>query len=59
MVASCWEVQVSTTRKPGRPTLPPGEKLEVVPVRLSPAQKAKLQRIGVQRLRHWLDRVKE
>ena len=43
----------------GRPTLPPGEKLEVVPVRLSPAQKAKLQRIGVQRLRDWLDRVRE
>jgi len=46
-------------RKPGRPALPPGEKLVVVPVRLTEAQKAKLQRIGPQRLRDWLDRVKE
>jgi hypothetical protein len=46
-------------RKPGRPALPPGEKLIVVPVRLSPAQRDKLQRIGVQRLREWLDRVRE
>lgn len=46
-------------RKPGRPALPPGEKLVVAPVRLTEAQKAKLQRIGVQRLRDWLDRVRE
>lgn len=46
-------------RKPGRPALPPGEKLVVVPVRLTEAQKAKLQRIGVQRLRDWLDRARE
>ena len=46
-------------RKPGRPALPPGAKLVVVPVRLIKAQKAKLQRIGVQRLRDWLDRCKE
>lgn len=46
-------------RKPGRPALPPGEKLVVVPVRLTPAQRDKLQRIGPQRLRDWLDRVKE
>ena len=46
-------------RKPGRPALPPGEKMVVVPVRLTQAQKAKLQRIGVQRLREWLDRVRE
>lgn len=46
-------------RKPGRPTLPPGEKLVVVPVRLTQAQKEKLRRIGVQRLRDWLDRAKE
>ena len=31
----------------------------VVPVRLTEAQKAKLQRIGVQRLRDWLDKAKE
>lgn len=46
-------------RKPGRPALPPGKKLVVMPVRLTEAQKAKLQRIGVQRLRDWLDRVRE
>lgn len=46
-------------KKQGRPALPPGEKLAVVPVRLTAQQKAKLQRIGVQRLREWLDRVKE
>ena len=46
-------------RKPGRQALPPGEKLVVVPVRLTEAQKAKLQRIGVQRLCEWLDRVRE
>ncbi len=46
-------------RKPGRPALPPGEKLVVVPVRLTEVQKAKLQRIGVQRLREWLDRVRD
>lgn len=33
--------------------------LVVVPVRLTETQKAKLQRIGVQRLRDWLDRCKE
>ena len=38
-------------KQPGRPALPPGEKLVVVPVRLTEAQKAKLQRIGVQRPR--------
>ena len=45
--------------KGGRPALPPSEKLVVVPVRLTEAQKAKLQRIGVQRLRDWLDKAKE
>jgi hypothetical protein len=43
----------------GRPALPPEEKLRPVPVRLNDAQKAKLQRIGHQRLRDWIDRVKE
>ena len=47
------------TNKGGRPALPPGAKLVVVPVRLTEAQKAKLQRIGVQRLREWLERVRE
>jgi hypothetical protein len=46
-------------RKPGRPALPPGDKLVLVPVRLTEKQKAKLQRIGVQRLRDWLDKAKE
>ena len=35
------------------------KKLTPVPVRLTPAQRAKRQRIGPQRLRDWLDRVKE
>ncbi len=39
--------------------MPPGQKLVVVPVRLTEAQKAKLQRIGVKRLRDWLDRARE
>lgn len=46
-------------RKLGRPALPPADKLVVVPVRLTRVQKDKLQRIGVQRLRDWLDRTKE
>ena len=50
---------MTEARKLGRPALPPGEKLVVVPVRLTEAQRAKLQRIGVQRLRDWLDRTKE
>lgn len=45
--------------KGGRPALPPEQKLVVVPVRLTEAQKAKLRRIGVQRLRDWLDRAHE
>ncbi len=46
-------------KKTGRPAKAPGEKLYPVPVRLTEAQKAKLQRIGVQRLRDWLDRARE
>lgn len=46
-------------RKTGRPALPPGEKMVVVPVRLTPTQREKLKRIGVQRLRDWLDRARE
>ena len=46
-------------KKTGRPALPPGKKLKPVPVRLNDAQKAKLARIGHQRLRDWIDRVKE
>ena len=48
-----------SNRKPGRPALPLDEKLVVVPVRLTVEQKAKLRDIGVQRLREWLDRVRE
>lgn len=46
-------------KKTGRPGLPPAEKLKPVPIRLNDAQKAKAARIGHQRLREWLDRVKE
>lgn len=45
--------------KTGRPAKAPGEKMIPVPVRLTPAQRDKLQRIGVQRLRDWLDRARE
>lgn len=50
---------MTDARKPGRPALPPAEKMVVVPVRLTPEQRDKLKRIGVQRLREWLDRVRE
>jgi hypothetical protein len=48
-------------KKTGRPALPPDEKLVVVPVRMTLAQKTKYQRMreGPQRLRDWLDRAKE
>jgi hypothetical protein len=46
-------------KKTGRPAKAPGEKMIPVPVRLTPGQRDKLQRIGVQRLREWLDRAKE
>jgi hypothetical protein len=43
----------------GRPALPAAEKLKPVPVRLNDAQKAKLSRIGHQRLRDWIDSTDE
>lgn len=46
-------------KKTGRPAKAPEDKLIPVPVRLTPAQRDKLQRIGAQKLRDWLDRVKE
>jgi hypothetical protein len=47
-------------KKPGRKPLPDSERLVVVPVRMTLAQKAKFQAMpnGPQRLRDWLDRVK-
>lgn len=51
--------RIWATYKPGRPALPPEKKLAAGPVRLTAEQKAKLQRIGVQRFRDWLDRVRE
>ena len=47
-------------KKPGPKPLPEGEKLVVVSVRMTPAQKVKFQSMpnGQQRLRDWLDRVK-
>ena len=48
-----------TTKKPGRPALPPGEKMVSVSVRMTPAQRERLRRIGPQRLRGWLDLAKE
>jgi len=46
-------------KRPGPKPLAVADKLIPVPVRLTPAQRDKLQRIGPQRLRDWLDRVKE
>jgi hypothetical protein len=46
-------------KKTGRPAKAPGEKMIPVPVRMTPRQRDKLQRIGPQRFRDWLDRVKE
>jgi len=53
------ELQQAEPKKTGRPAKAPGEKMIPVPVRLTPSQRDKLQRIGVQRLRDWLDRAKE
>ena len=48
-------------KKTGRPAKALGEKLIVVPVRMSEKQKAKYQRMkdGPQRLRDWLEQAKE
>ena len=44
----------------GRPPIADDERMIVVPVRLTQAQKDKLARIGgAARLREWLDRVKD
>ena len=42
-----------------RPKLPEGEALVVATVRVTVAQKAKLRRLGPQRVRDWIDRAKE
>ena len=43
----------------GRPPKAADEKLVVVPIRLTPAQRDKVRRPGMQqRLRDWLDRTK-
>lgn len=48
------------TRGRGRPPLAEGEGSVTLNIRLTPAQRDKLQRLGgVQRLREWLDRAKE
>ena len=48
-------------KKTGRPEKAPEDKLWPVTVKMTLAQKAKYQRMksGPQRLRDWLDRVKE
>ena len=48
-------------KKTGRPAKAPEDKMIPVTVKLTPAQKAKYQRMqdGPQRRRDWLDRVKE
>ena len=42
-----------------RPPLPDGERLVVATVRVTVEQKAKLRRLGAQRVRQWIDRAKE
>lgn len=44
----------------GRPALAPGEKLVVMPVRVTEGQRAKFRGLedGPERLRRWLDRIK-
>ena len=47
-------------RPQGRPPIPEEDRLVLVGVRMTPAQKAKLARIGgAARIREWLDRVRE
>jgi len=46
-------------KRPGPKPGPVEDRMIPVPVRLTPAQRDKLQRIGPQRLRDWLDRVRE
>lgn len=46
-------------KKTGRPAKAPGEKMIPVSVRFTPGQRDKIRRIGAQRLRDCLDRVKE
>lgn len=49
-------------KRMGRPPLPPelrSEPTRPYSIRLTDAEIAKLQRIGIRRLRDWLDRVKE
>ena len=48
-------------KKTGRPAKAPGEKMVVVPVRMTEEQKAKYRRMtdGPRRLREWVDRAKE
>lgn len=47
-------------RKPGRPQIPPADKLVVVPVRMSEAQRIKFRAMpdGPKRLRDWVDSAK-
>jgi hypothetical protein len=46
-------------RPPGRPPLPPGERLVVRSIRLTTSQWDKLARLGVDWLRDKIDRARE
>lgn len=46
-------------KKTGRPAKAPEEKMIPFPVRLTQSQRDKLKRIGAQRLRNWLDKIKD
>ena len=49
----------TTPKRPGRPPLPPEEKAIVTTIRLTPARKAKLQRLGSAWLGKAIDRARE
>ena len=50
-----------TPKKTGRPAKALSQRFVLIPVKGTPAQKAKFQSLvgGAQRFRDWLDRVKE
>ena len=54
-------IEQAQPKKTGRPAKAYGQKFVLIPVKGTPNQKAKFQRLenGPQRFRDWLDRVKE
>lgn len=48
-----------TGQPTGRPPKPDGERLVTTTIRVTEQQRAKLRRIGAQRVRNWIDRAKD